>query len=129
MDLRKLKLLNKKTCCGYEFTAKDITSLFKNDDYRFYGGRIEYYSTAKCPKCGQEVVLLLEAYDNSYRIVDIGINTKITASQAITMIDKAVKELTKKDEIMPSMVSFVCPNCKKEFKTKAGLGKHIKSCK
>ena len=146
MNLRELKLLNSKTCCGYEFTANDITKIEINKDYKFYGGRVQYYTITKCPKCHKEVVLLLEAYDNSYRVIDIAIAKEITESKAIKRIEEISKEwkgkditgtveMSAKDEELAEVISeaikekFICPNCNREFKTKAGLGKHIKSCK
>lgn len=73
VNLRELKLLGEKVCnCGYEFTANDISNLVKNEDYQFYGGRVNYYSEIECPNCHNKQILLLEAYNNSYRVIDIG---------------------------------------------------------
>lgn len=119
MELRNLKLLNSKKCpCGYEFTIKDITKIEVNTDYRFYGGRIQYYSIAKCPECKQEVVLLLEAYDNSYRIVDIGIDT-IVDEQDEEVVEEVTEQVEEKN---------VCAKCNREFKSKAALTNHAKKC-
>ena len=125
MNLRELKLLNSKTCCGYEFTANDITKIEINKDYKFYGGRVQYYTVTQCPKCHKEVVLMLEAYDNSYRVIDIGLTGRkeeVEEAKEIVVQHTAIEE-------KPVEEKFICPNCNKEFKTKAGLGKHIKSCK
>ena len=42
MNIRELKLRNKKVCdCGHEFSNDDIQPpIIKNEDHRFYGGRI-----------------------------------------------------------------------------------------
>ena len=120
MNLRELKLIGRKGCCNHIFTAKDITSIHTNTDYHFYGGRVEYYSIARCPKCGQEVVLLLEAYDNSYRVVDIAIEkyNKKPKIEIITKQELASKESNK----------LICPKCKREFKSKSGLTSHMRKC-
>ena len=109
MDLRELIVKNSKKCdCGYEFSIKDIKELEKNNDYRYYGGRVEYYTKTKCPKCNKEVILYLEAYDNSYRVIDIAEN--------------------KNTEPENTNNEIICPNCKRSFKSQSGLRLHQKSC-
>lgn len=114
MNLRDLKIRNSKICdCGYEFSAKEIKKLEKNNDYRYYGGRVQYYTEATCPKCKKNVILYLEAYNNSYRIIDIA----------------EIEATIKNEETDKTSNEFICPNCKKSFKNKAGLSVHLRSCK
>lgn len=109
MNLRELIVKNSKKCdCGYEFSVKDITKLEKNQDYRYYGGRVEYYTKTKCPKCNKEVILYLEAYDNSYRVIDIAENKNTGTKEQSNEI--------------------ICPNCQRSFKNQSGLRLHQKSC-
>lgn len=109
MNLRELTVKNTKKCdCGYEFSVKDITTLEKNNDYRFYGGRVEYYTKTKCPRCNKEVILFLEAYDNSYRVIDIAENGNIDENEVVE--------------------DNICPNCKRSFKNQSGLRLHQRKC-
>ena len=119
VNLRELKLKGKIICdCGHVFTADNITELVQNNDYQFYGGRVAYYSKAKCPNCKKEVVLLLESYDCSYRVIDIGEEIKHTEFEEEI-------ENEKQEEISNEII---CPKCKRAFKTKSGLKIHEKSC-
>ena len=132
MELRELKLKNRKTCdCGHEFSNADIQPpIIINKDHKFYGGRVEYYVKSKCPKCGEEVYLLLEAYDNKYRVIDIG--TEKAAKRGITKeeydeaIDKEMSENKNEEEIKE--VQFKCEKCGREFKSKSGLASHSRKC-
>lgn len=116
VNLRKLKLKGKTICdCGHEFKANDITNLIKNNDYQYYGGRVECYSEIKCPDCKKDLVILLEPYNNSYRVIDIGIlEDEVTTNKDINNLET--------DE-------FVCDKCHRTFKSKSGLSIHQKACK
>lgn len=114
MKLRELIVKNTKKCdCGYEFSIKDITTLEKNNDYRYYGGRVEYYTKAKCPRCNKEVILFLEAYNNSYRVIDIA-----------EVKNTSIKEIKEKEVIEGN----ICSNCKRSFKSQSGLRLHQRKC-
>lgn len=123
-NLRELKLRNSKECsCGHEFTANDIVELIKNNDYQFYGGRVAFYSKVECPNCHQKVVLLLEPYDNSYRIIDIG-EELIEETQYIENENSSDNTI----DTIEISGGFVCEKCGRDFKSKAGLTAHQKSC-
>lgn len=113
MNVSELKVKNTTICeCAYDFCNKDIERIERNEDTRFYGGRITHYSKSKCPKCSKDVILLLKAENNTYTIVDIAeINTKM------------------KNETNNDVNSrFICSKCKNEFKSKSGLAMHQKKC-
>lgn len=121
MELRELKLKNRKTCdCGHEFSNADIQPpIIINKDHKFYGGRVEYYVKSKCPKCNAEVYLLLEAYDNKYRVIDIGVEKETAAKKEI--VKEEIKEEIKSE-------GFICEKCGREFKSKSGLASHSRKC-
>lgn len=112
MNIRELKLRNKKICdCGHEFSNADIQPpIIKNTDYRFYGGRVEYYTKVKCKECGKEVYLFLESYDNKYRVID-------TAEE--------IKEETAEVKVQDN---YKCDKCGRDFKNKQGLSAHSRKC-
>ena len=112
LRIRDLKLRNKKECdCGHEFSNADIKPpIVKNTDYRFYGGRIEYYTKTQCPKCKKEIYLFLEAYDNKYLVID-------------TAEEKCTNKTTKIEGN-----KYICDKCRKEFKNKRGLTAHKRKC-
>lgn len=116
VDLRELKLRNSKTCqCGHEFTANDIVELISNKDYQFYGGRVSFYSRVTCPKCSKEQVILLEPYNNTYRVIDIG-------ELQDEMLANTEKDNVEHDDTLR------CSKCNREFKSIQGLRMHQKSC-
>ena len=129
MDLRALKLRNRKTCdCGHEFTNQDVRPpIIINKDYRYYGGRVECYTKAICPKCGQEVYLLLESYDNRYRVIDIGTDSKpIIFEEPIQEVPK--EESKEEMQEVKEETQFKCEKCGREFKSKSGLASHSRKC-
>lgn len=110
VNLRDLKLRNDKKCmCGYEFTANDILELISNKDYQFYGGRVTFYSRVVCPKCNKEEVILLEPYNNTYRVIDIG-------------------EFQENIEETQNDNGLTCPKCNRTFKSVQGFKMHQKTC-
>ena len=132
MELRDLALMNRKTCtCGHEFSNADIQPpIIINKDYRFYGGRVEYYMKTKCPKCGKEVYLLLEAYDNKYRVIDIGIDPNAAyevVEEPKIQEDVVIEEQPEESKEIPE--GFICDKCGREFKSKSGLTSHQRKCK
>lgn len=134
MDLRALKLRNRKTCdCGHEFTNQDVKPpIVMNKDYRYYGGRVECYTRAICPECGQEYYLLLESYDNKYRVIDIAADSNkpevIEKPQEEQIIEEKQEETS--EEIQEEIQEgFICDNCGREFKSKSGLASHKRKCK
>lgn len=122
VNLRALKLKGKTICdCGHEFKANDITNLIKNNDYQYYGGRVECYSEIKCPDCKKDLVILLEPYNNSYRVIDVGTIIDVGISGDGIIIKEGIDNLETNE--------FVCDKCHRTFKSKSGLSIHQKSCK
>ena len=133
VNLRELKLRNKTTCsCGHQFIANDILSLYTNTDYQFYGGRVKYYSEVHCPECDKDVVILLEPYNCSYRIIDIGeFSQKSDHFEGISSQNR--KDLQKTNAVqvkenIENQKNFQCAKCKREFKTPQALIAHQRSC-
>jgi len=52
-----------------------------------------------------------------------------TAGKRQAEIDAAWAEIEEECEDGPEKEKFICPNCKKEFKTKGALGNHKRFCK
>lgn len=115
MNIRELKLRNKKVCdCGHEFSNDDIQPpIIKNEDHRFYGGRVEYYTKVKCKECGKEVYLFLEAYDNKYRVIDTA---------------EGEQEVMEADTTVEMQEEYKCEKCDRVFKNKQGLSAHSRKC-
>lgn len=133
VNLRELKLRNEAKCsCGHDFVANDIIALIKNTDFQFYGGRVGYYSEVQCPKCKKEVVLLLEPYNCTYRIIDIGeLSQNCNEFEDISSQNR--KDLQKTNAVqvkenIENQKNFQCAKCKREFKTPQALIAHQRSC-
>ena len=136
LELNKLKLKGRTKCdCGYEFTSKDITNLIKNEDVHYYGGRVEYYCIAICTNCKKEMILMLESYDNTYRIIDIAENIQ-NVSKIEKLSQNNTKNVIKDTESDSKNVKVqktnenvvICENCGRTFKSFAGLSSHLKKC-
>lgn len=116
LDLRELKLKNETRCeCGHEFAVGDIFKLERNTDHQFYGGRIDFYTKTRCPECGKEVVLLLQAYNNSYKVIDV---CELNESPC-----ESNESSCKSNEN-----ACICEKCGNTFKSIQGLRKHQKKC-
>lgn len=130
MELRDLILKHRKTCdCGHEFSNQDIQPpIIMNKDYKYYGGRVECYVKTKCPNCGQEVYILLESYDNKYRVIDIAEDPNKPEAIEEPIVEEKQEETIEKtqEEIQEG---FICDNCGREFKSKSGLTSHKRKCK
>lgn len=115
---KEYEVLNKTVCnCGYEFKINDITNLEDIKEKGFYGNLVKFYSNSRCPKCGKDVLLLLQQKGQTYEIIDIA-------------IEKWAKTLASNSKISQEKVisnELICPVCKKECKNKAGLNAHIKT--
>lgn len=121
VNLRELKLRNKTDCsCGHLFVANDISMLTKNIDFQFYGGRVGYYSELQCPDCKKEVVLLLEPYNCSYRIIDVG--------ELPQKSNEFSQKISQNGNDIEKTRVFKCVKCQREFKTPQGLIAHQRSC-
>ena len=134
VNLRELLLKGRTTCdCGHTFIANDIKGLMQNKDYQFYGGRVAYYSETICPDCKKECVILLEPYNSTYRVIDIGIDPNkkeiIVEEQKTEQVNTEVNSFEQVEEKEEKKSNeFICPNCKKVLKSKSGLTNHKKSC-
>ena len=124
MDLQDYKIKNKTTCdCGYQFTVHDITELKRIAEDKFYGGAIKHVSETKCPLCLKRTLLFLKQVGQTYEVKDI-------AQKDRDIIESNSVERTQinSDESNTVNNEFICPNCKRAFKSKSGLTNHIKSC-
>ena len=84
--------LSTKTCCDYEFTAKDIIpplmsqkQAVSSQERHLYGGTVTRFSNAKCPVCETEYVLWLKPVRGSYGVVTI---SKQREQEDINTMDK-----------------------------------------
>lgn len=127
MDLQDYKIKNSAKCdCGYEFTIHDLTELKRINDNKFYGGNIKHISETHCPLCNKDALLLLKQVGQTYKVIDIAqknktikeVNTGTTGHAQISS-----------ETINDTDSELICPNCKRVFKTKQGLARHMQSCK
>ena len=124
MDLQGYKIKNKTTCdCGYQFTVHDITELKRIAEDKFYGGVIKHVSETKCPLCLKRTLLFLKQVGQTYEVKDI-------AQKDRGIVENNNTEQTQINSNESNTISneFICPNCKRSFKSKSGLANHIKSC-
>lgn len=132
---QNIKVKGTTVCdCGRQFVITDIQKLEDIDDKHFYGGLVKYYSKAKCPKCGKEVILLLRQAGQTYEVVNIAEeiqeeNKEVKEDNIET--EKEAEENNKNTENEESLKaktnSFVCGICHREFKSKSGLTSHLKT--
>ena len=131
MDLQNYKIKNSTTCdCGYEFTIRDMTELKRIDDNKFYGGNVKHVSETTCPLCLRKTLLLLKQVGQTYKVIDIAQKDRPIIETKIIVIDNEGVEQTQinSNEFNVANSEFICPNCKKVFKTKQGLAVHSKTC-
>ena len=131
MDLQDYKIKNSTKCdCGYEFTIHDVTDLKRINDSKFYGGNIKHVSETHCPLCLKKTLLLLKQVRQSYEIIDIAQKDRPTVEAKTIKIDENGTEQTQinSNEVNSASNEFICPNCKKVFKSKQGLAIHAKTC-
>lgn len=145
MDLNKFRIKNSTKCdCGHEFTIMDAKELEKNNDYHYYGGRVEKYSKVRCPKCGKIYLLFIEAINNGYRVFDIAESkavqvvkplvkkvmqdAKTTTNASKNKQDAAVPVTTPKEDLIKVVDGFICNKCGRVFKSKSGLSSHQRKC-
>lgn len=76
-----MRHLGRKTCCDYEFTAKDIIPPLMNqrqaissNERNLYGGNAQRFSKAICPICQREYILWLTPERGSWRVLTISGN-------------------------------------------------------
>lgn len=121
MNLQDYKIKNSTTCdCGYEFTIRNLTELKRINDEKFYGGNVKHVSETMCPLCLRKTLLLLKQVGQTYKVIDIAQKDRDNNVE-YTRINS--------NEQNTSNNEFICPNCKKVFKTKSGLTVHAKTCK
>lgn len=125
MDVKDLEILNRLDCkCGYKFSLKDIRSIdFLTDTHGFYGNWVKTYSIVKCPKCYHEVILLLKQRGQTWEIMN-------TAQRDImeNIVEKSLQEMQSVvKNIKKDTNEFICPECKRVFKSKSGLSSHMKT--
>lgn len=134
MDFKKYKIKNSTKCnCGREFTIMDAKEIVKNNDYHYYGGRVEQYSVVKCPKCGREHVLFIEAVNNGYRVFDIAEGAKTIKNAPKEKQDALVRttQEDKSNEQVETQVegnTTICKKCGRTFKSVSGLRSHERKC-
>lgn len=120
MDLKGYKVKGTTKCnCGYEFTIKDMKKLQRIDDSKFYGGAVRHVDNVNCPNCQKETLLLIKQQGQTYIVKDIAQKEKQEAAITHTEVTSNKETNTSND--------FICPECEKAFKSKAGLSVHIKS--
>lgn len=131
MDLQNYKIKNSTTCdCGYEFTIRDMTELKRIDGNKFYGGNVKHVSETTCPLCLRKTLLLLKQVGQTYKVIDIAQKNRPIIETKTIVIDNEGVEQTQinSNEFNVANSEFICPNCKKVFKTKQGLAVHSKTC-
>lgn len=146
MNLQDYKIKNSTTCdCGYEFTIHNLTELKRVDDDKFYGGNIKHVSETHCPLCLRKTLLLLKQVGQTYKVIDIAQkDRKIIEAKTIEIDEneKEIKDSNTEQRINEQTIDnynlektqiglnelFICPNCKRTFKSKSGLTIHTKTC-
>ena len=145
MELSKYRIKNSTKCsCGHEFSIMDAKGMIANNDYHYYGGRVERYSIVTCPKCGKTYALFIEAVNNGYRVFDIAEDTTkkpVIVKKAVPQDANKAKNAPKKpqDASMPvtetKLVknnpgdnSCQCKKCGRIFKSVSGLRSHERKC-
>lgn len=138
MDLQDYKIKNSTTCdCGYEFTIHNLTELKRINDSKFYGGNIKHVSETHCPLCLRKTLLLLKQVGQTYKVVDIAQKDRPVIEAKTITIGENAKEIKNNDVEQTQIASngtntstneFICPNCKRVFKSKQGLAIHAKTC-
>lgn len=137
IDIKDIKVLNKLDCiCGkHEFTLADLRGLEQlTDTNGFYGNLVKHYSMSKCPECGKEIILLLRQKGQTWEIMNTAeLEQKATELLKEEVADTNVGDLTTteqttmdSDEEKTDSQEFICPECKREFKSKSGLALHMK---
>ena len=70
--------LNRKTCCGHTFTARDIQGrlmsqqeAFGTNDPHLYGGNAQRFAETQCPVCHTPYILWLKRQAPSFKVLTI----------------------------------------------------------
>lgn len=127
MDLQDYKIKNSTTCdCGYEFTIHNLTELKRINDSKFYGGNVKHVSETTCPQCLRKTLLLLKQVGQTYKVMDIAQKDRQTKS---VNIDNTEHTQISSETINDTNNEFICPSCKRVFKSKQGLAAHSRTCR
>lgn len=134
VDLEKLKLRKDNICdCGRRYVINDIHGLQDINDSHYFGGVVKYYSHAKCPQCGKDVILLLRQIGQTYEVVGVAEekeNILTIKTENIEDIIENKEEEEDKTEVITENEEenkYVCDVCGKSFKSKSGLTSHAKT--
>lgn len=99
------KHLNTHVCCDHAFSAADIKApllsqrqVFGLHDVNLYGGNVQWFSEADCPKCGAAYYLWINARHQQRKVMTISQREQVDFTEAdLTALESQPKKQSRRE--------------------------------